>query len=108
MGTSLGQWRPCAKRDWRRLGRVGHDTRTFLDALPGFIVTVETTRHRLFRFPPAGTRPDHTLVAIGLNDALLSRSIAMPRLLFPAGPAQPRGRINPWGRRPFVPTGQGL
>jgi hypothetical protein len=43
--------------------------RPALDGLPRYIVTVETTKHRVFQFVDASFVPDHVLVAIGSDDA---------------------------------------
>ncbi|TNC74148.1 class I SAM-dependent DNA methyltransferase [Rubellimicrobium roseum] len=55
---------------WWAFGEPRADLRAFTQALPRFIVTVETTRHRLFRFLPTGTLPDNMLVTVGLSDAV--------------------------------------
>ncbi len=61
--------RRAFRERWWVFGEPRKMMRGFLAGLPRFIVTVETTKHRLFRFLPEGTRPDHMLVAIGLDDA---------------------------------------
>ncbi|MEI9419434.1 DNA methyltransferase [Mesorhizobium sp. Cs1321R2N1] len=54
---------------WWWFGRRHTDLREFLDGLPRYIATVETTRHRTFQFLDAGIRPDNMLVCIGLETA---------------------------------------
>jgi hypothetical protein len=43
--------------------------RSFLEGLPRYIATVETTKHRLFQFLDIGIVPDHMLIAFGFDDA---------------------------------------
>ncbi|MGR3486175.1 MAG: class I SAM-dependent DNA methyltransferase [Paracoccaceae bacterium] len=63
-----GNRRATYRDNWWLFGEARADLRDFTEGLPRFIVTVETTKHRLFRVLPAGTRPDNKLVAIGLDD----------------------------------------
>lgn len=62
------QNRDAAIRErWWYFGRVRTEMREFLDRLPRYIATVETTRHRTFQFLDASIRPDNKLVAVGLE-----------------------------------------
>jgi len=54
---------------WWIFGRPRTELRPALEGLPRFIATTETTKHRIFCFLPAGTRPDHAIAAIALDDA---------------------------------------
>ena len=58
--------------NWWTFGKVRTELRSFLTTLPRYVATVETTKHRVFRFLNASVRPDNMLVAIGLDrsDAL--------------------------------------
>lgn len=74
--------REYRRLNWWLFGENIPETRRMLAPLSRYIVTVETTRHRLFRFLSAGTLPDNMLVAIGLDDAaalaLLSSRVHVP------------------------------
>jgi hypothetical protein len=64
------QNRDAAIRDrWWHFGRVRTEMREFLGALPRYIATVETTRHRTFQFLDASIRPDNMIVCVGLDTA---------------------------------------
>jgi len=54
---------------WWIFGRPRTELRPALKGLHRFIVTTETSKHRMFSFTSAATRPDHMLIAIGLDDA---------------------------------------
>jgi len=54
---------------WWWFGATHKDLRAFLQDLPRYIATVETSRHRTFQFLDATIRPDNKLVAIGLDSA---------------------------------------
>lgn len=54
---------------WWWFGRRHTDLRSFLDALPRYISTVETSKHRFFVFVNCQVRPDNKLVCFGLDDA---------------------------------------
>ena len=66
-------------RDWWLFGKVRQDLRDALTGLPRYIATIETTKHRVFRFLDASIRPDNKLIAIALDDAL-SLSVLSSRL----------------------------
>jgi hypothetical protein len=58
------------RRDnWWVFGRKHTDLRSFLEGLPRFIGTVETSKHRIFQFIPEGVRPDNMITAVGSADA---------------------------------------
>jgi hypothetical protein len=57
------------REKWWIFGRVRSEIRPALDGLVRFIATTETSKHRMFQFLEAGTRPDHMLIAIALDDA---------------------------------------
>jgi hypothetical protein len=54
------------RKNWHWFGRTNETYRTAVDGLPRFIGTVETSKHRVFRFFDGNTRADNKLVAIGL------------------------------------------
>ncbi|HLW29028.1 MAG TPA: DNA methyltransferase, partial [Kiloniellales bacterium] len=55
--------REAFRRDfWWWFGRRHTDLRSFLEGLPRYIATVETTKHRFFQFLDASIRPDNMLV----------------------------------------------
>ncbi|MEP3344918.1 MAG: DNA methyltransferase [Litoreibacter sp.] len=55
--------------NWHWFGRTNETYRKAVSGLPRFIGTVETAKHRVFRFFDGRTRADNKLVAIGLADA---------------------------------------
>ncbi len=57
------------RENWWRFHRIRHELRKAIAGLPRFIVTVETTKHRVFTFLDAGTAPDHSLICIATPDA---------------------------------------
>lgn len=59
------------KEKWWVFGRPRTELRPALAGLARFIVTTETSKHRMFVFTPSGTRPDHMLIAIACDDAAL-------------------------------------
>jgi hypothetical protein len=56
---------------WWLHRRLREDLRTSLIALPRYIATVETAKHRTFQFLDASIAPDNKLVCIALDDAHL-------------------------------------
>lgn len=59
---------PFRKENWHWFGATHETYRSFSAGLPRIIVTVETTKHRVFQFLDASILPDNMLVAIGLDD----------------------------------------
>ncbi len=57
------------RNNWHWFGRTNETYRNAVDGLPRFIGTVETSKHRVFRFFEGNTRADNKLVAIGLADS---------------------------------------
>ena len=57
------------RENWWLFGRRNTLMRGFSEHLPRYIVTVETTKHRVFQFLDASILPDNMLVAIGSADA---------------------------------------
>jgi hypothetical protein len=57
-------------RLWWLHGKPRQELRPALAGLPRYIVTVETSRHRVFQFLPAEILPDNKLVAIATPDAV--------------------------------------
>ncbi len=60
--------RESFKQNWWRFGEPRKLLRSFLEGLPRYIATVETSKHRVFQFLSAEILPDHMLIAIGLDD----------------------------------------
>ena len=55
---------------WWLFGKVRGDLRLALQFLPRFIVTVETSKHRVFQFLPGDVLPDNMLVALASTEAV--------------------------------------
>jgi hypothetical protein len=70
---------PSLRNKWWLFRRSNEDIRSALVALPRFIATVETAKHRVFQFLDAGILPDNKLIVFALDDAfylgVLSSSI---------------------------------
>ena len=70
---------PYRRDNWWVFGRKHTDLRDFLQAVPRYIGTVETAKHRIFEFLHASILPDNKVLAIGTDDAfnlgVLSSSI---------------------------------
>ncbi len=60
--------RPSYRDSWWIFGEPRRDLRDALKGLPRFIVTVETSKHRWFRFLDASILPDNRLVCIASDD----------------------------------------
>ncbi len=56
-------------KSWWIFGKPRQELRPALERLPRYIVTVETTKHRVFQFLDASILPDNMLVAVGSDDA---------------------------------------
>jgi SAM-dependent methyltransferase len=61
--------RETYRKNWWIHGEPRRDLRPVLVDLRRFIVTVETTKHRVFQFLDQSVLPDNMLIAIGLDDA---------------------------------------
>jgi hypothetical protein len=61
--------RAAFKENWWRFGEPRKLLRSFMEGLPRYIATVETTKHRVFQFMDNTILPDHMLIAIGSDDA---------------------------------------
>ena len=64
-----GQRRAQRKRYWWRYGEPTVGLREALAGLDRFIVTVETAKHRIFRFLPTGVAAEHSVVCVAVDDA---------------------------------------
>ena len=60
--------RAAYREAWWVLGEPRRELRSALDGLTRFIVTVETSKHRWFRFMDASILPDNRLVCIASDD----------------------------------------
>jgi hypothetical protein len=56
------------KREWWIIGHPRGLFRQFTAALPRYVATLETAKHRIFTFLDSGIAPDSALVTIGLSD----------------------------------------
>ena len=61
--------RPSRRDNWWLFGETNPKLRKQLAALPRYIATVETAKHRTFQFLDASILPDNKLIAIALDDA---------------------------------------
>jgi len=61
--------RASYREQWWIFGEPRRELRQALKGLPRYIATVETTKHRVFQFLDAATRPDNMLVAVAASDA---------------------------------------
>ncbi len=90
--------RDSYRLNWWLFGEPRSDLRSFLDGLPRYIATVETSKHRWFTFLDAEVLPDNMLVNIGLDDALhlgvLSSRIHVGWALMVGGTLEDRPRYN--------------
>jgi hypothetical protein len=60
---------PKLRKQWWLFRRSNEQVRGAIDALPRFIATPETSKHRFFVFLDAGVKPEHRLVVTGSDDA---------------------------------------
>lgn len=90
--------RPTYKKNWWVFGEPRSDLRPALAGLPRYIATVETAKHRIFRFLEATTMPDNMLVVIGSDEAfhlgVLSSHIHVQWSLKVGGTLEDRPRYN--------------
>lgn len=86
------------KRDWWIIGHPRGLFRQFTAALPRYIATLETAKHRIFTFLDAEIAPDSALVTIGLSDAyglgILSSHVHVVWVLATGGTLESRPRYN--------------
>ncbi len=59
------------RRNWWLFGEGRPGMRRALADLPRYIATPETSKHRVFQFVDRMTKPDHTVYAIGSDDAFM-------------------------------------
>jgi hypothetical protein len=62
---------PKLRRDWWLFRRSNEQVRNAIKGLRRYIATVETSKQRTFTFFEAGAKPEHKLVVIGSDDALI-------------------------------------
>ncbi len=83
---------------WWLFGKPRQELRPVLAALPRYIATVETTKHRVFQFLDASILPDNMLIAIGSDDAfhlgVLSSRIHVVWTLAQGGTLEDRPRYT--------------
>lgn len=60
--------RASYRSSWWVFGEPRRELRTALEGLPRYIVTVETAKHRWFRFLDAAVLPDNRLVCVASDD----------------------------------------
>ncbi|MBO6768851.1 MAG: class I SAM-dependent DNA methyltransferase [Erythrobacter sp.] len=56
------------RENWWLFGRKNTLMRSFVADLPRYLVTVETSKHRIFQYLERDIRPDNMLIAIGSED----------------------------------------
>ena len=61
--------RKTRRENWWLFGEQAPAFREYSSALPRYIATVETSKHRIFQFLDAEILPDNMIVAIGSDDA---------------------------------------
>jgi hypothetical protein len=85
-------------RLWWLHGKPRQELRKCLAALPRYIATVETAKHRTFQFLDASIAPDNMLVCIALSDMLalgvLSSAVHVTWALGAGGTLENRPRYN--------------
>ena len=90
--------RASYRDNWWIHGEPRKVMRKQLAALPRYIATVETAKHRTFQFLDAGILPDNMLIAIGSDDAfhlgLLSSRVHEAWALAQGGTLEDRPRYN--------------
>ena len=62
---------PSSRARWWRFGRDKAELRAAIGSLTRYIATSEVSKHRFFCFVPSHIRPDHSLIAVGSDDACL-------------------------------------
>ena len=89
---------PKLRRQWWLFRRSNEQVRGAISNLLRFIVTVETTKHRVFTFSEAGIKPEHVLIVVGLHDAfflgVLSSRVHVLYALAAGGTLEDRPRYN--------------
>ncbi|AMJ64052.1 hypothetical protein AXW84_00360 (plasmid) [Hymenobacter sp. PAMC 26628] len=90
--------RPSRRDNWWLFGETNPKLRKMLAALPRYVATVETAKHRFFQFLDASILPDNMLVAIALDDAfylgVLSSRAHVVWALAAGGTLEDRPRYN--------------
>ncbi|MDP3295241.1 MAG: hypothetical protein Q8M37_10985 [Nevskia sp.] len=61
--------RPSYRNRWWLFAEARPALRSMLKGLDGYLVTVETSKHRLFQFLEPWVLPEHRLIVFGVNDA---------------------------------------
>jgi hypothetical protein len=83
---------------WWQFGKPRQLLRAAIKALPRYIATVETAKHRVFQFLDASILPDNMLVCMGLDDAVhlgvLSSRIHVAWALLSGGTLEDRPRYT--------------
>jgi hypothetical protein len=62
---------PRLQENWWMFRRTNEQVRDSLRTLPRFVATVETAKHRVFVFLDAEIRPEHKLIVVGSDDAMI-------------------------------------
>jgi len=86
------------RNNWWIFGEPNKELRRMLEGLSRYIVTVETTKHRVFQFLPESIMPDNMLIAIATDDAfhlgVLSSQVHVLFALAAGGTLEDRPRYN--------------
>ncbi|PZV15214.1 MAG: class I SAM-dependent DNA methyltransferase [Leptolyngbya sp.] len=89
---------PGSRVRWWRFGRDKAELRLAIANQTRYIATIEVSKYRTFRFVSSEVRPDHTLIAIALEDAyylgVLSSKIHVSWALAAGGTLEDRPRYN--------------
>ena len=89
---------PKLRKQWWLFRRSNEQVRGAIAGLRRFIVTVETSKHRLFMLLEAGVKPEHRLIVTGLDDAfylgVLSSKIHVTFALAAGGTLEDRPVYN--------------
>jgi hypothetical protein len=90
--------RESYKQNWWIFGEPRRELRPMLAGLPRYIVTVETSKHRIFQFLNADILPDNMLIAFALDDpftlGVLSSRLHIVWSLASGGTLEDRPRYN--------------
>lgn len=89
---------PKLRKFWWLFRRSNEQVRSAITGLSRYIVTVETTKHRVFQFLDAAIKPEHVLIVFGLDDAfhlgVLTSRIHVVYALAAGGTLEDRPRYN--------------
>ena len=89
---------PKLRKNWWLFRRSNEQVRAAISSLKRFIVTVETSKHRMFTFIDGTIKPEHILIVLGFDDAyflgVLSSHTHVVWALATGGTLEDRPRYN--------------